>query len=335
MRNIVILVALLWAGGVAAHAAAADADFYRGRTVTVVVGYTAGGGYDLYARLLAKHLGSHLPGHPNVIPQNMPGAGSLKATNYLYSIAPKDGSVIGIFAHGMGSAPLLGEAEFDARKFTWIGSTTKDVMTCVSWKDSPIKSWADLGKRQFLAGGVAAGNAPDIYAKLFRSVFGANIRLATGFPGTAGISLGMQRHEVDGMCGIAWSTLKGEHGDWLRDKSVHVLLQIADQKQPELANIPSALDMAREPWQRAVLEFVIASQTMARPFAAPPGIPASRKAMLRTAFAETMRDPAFLADARKLHLDIAPVSGDEIDAVIASLYATPKDVIARARSILN
>jgi tripartite-type tricarboxylate transporter receptor subunit TctC len=330
------MIALLWAGTCAtAHAAVADADFYRGRTLTIIVGYTAGGGYDLYARLLAQHFGSHLPGHPNVIPQNMPGAGSLKAANYLYSIAPKDGSVIGIFAHGMGSAPLLGEAQFDARKFAWIGSMTKDVMICVSWKDSPISSWADLGRRQFLAGGVAAGNAPDIYAKLFRSVFGINIRLATGFPGTAGISLGMQRHEVDGMCGIAWSTLKGEHGDWLRDKSVHVLLQIADQKQPELAAVPSALDMAREPWQRAVLKFVIASQTMARPFTAPPGIPAGRKAILRTAFAETMRDPAFLADARKLQLDIAPVSGDEIDAVIASLYATPKDVIARTKSILN
>lgn len=329
------MIALLWTGAGVAAQSPAGADFYRGRTLTVVVGYTAGGGYDLYARLLAKHLGSHLPGHPNVIPQNMPGAGSLKAAIYLYSVAPKDGSVIGIFAHGMGSAPLLGEAEFDARKFTWIGSMTKDVMTCVSWKDSPIRSWADLGTRQFLAGGVAAGNAPDIYARLFRSVFGANIRLATGFPGTAGISLGMQRHEVDGMCGIAWSTLKGEHGDWLRDKSIHVLLQIADQKQPELASVPSALDMARESWQRALLEFVIASQTMARPFAAPPGIPAGRKAMLRTAFNETMRDPAFLADARKLQLDIAPVTGEEIDAVIASLYATPNDVIARARSILN
>lgn len=335
MRKILLMIALLWAGsGVPAHAAA-DADFYRGRTVSLIVGYDAGGGYDLYARLLAKHLGSHLPGHPNVIPQNMPGAGSLKAANYLYSVAPKDGSVFGIFAHGMGNAPLLGEAEFDARKFTWIGSMTKDVMTCVSWKDSPVRSWADLAKHQFLVGGVAAGNAPDIYAKLFRSVFGANIRLATGFPGTAGISLGMQRHEVDGMCGIAWSTLKGEHGDWLRDKSIHVLLQIADQKQPELAAVPSALDMAREPWQRAVLEFVIASQTMARPFAGPPGIPATRKAILRTAFNQTMRDPAFLADARKLQLDIAPVSGDEIDGVIASLYATPKDVIARAKSILN
>jgi tripartite-type tricarboxylate transporter receptor subunit TctC len=330
------MITLLWAGtDVAAHAAVSDADFYRGRTLTLVVGYTAGGGYDLYARLLAKHLASHLPGRPNVIPQNMPGAGSLKAANYLYSIAPKDGSVIGIFAHGMGSAPLLGEAQFDARKFTWIGSMTKDVMTCVSWKDSAIRSWTDLGQQQFLVGGVAAGNAPDIYAKLFRSVFGVNIRLATGFPGTAGISLGMQRHEVDGMCGIAWSTLKGEHGDWLRDKSVHVLLQIADQKQPELANVPSALDMAREPWQRAVLEFVIASQTMARPFAAPPGIPAARKAMLRSAFNDTMRDPAFLADARTLQLDIVPVSGNEIDAVIAALYATPKDVIARAKSILN
>lgn len=335
-RFALIVAAVLCAGVQQTRAASVNpGGFYRGRTIFVIAGYTPGGGYDLYARLLAKHLGDHIAGHPSVIPQNMPGAGSLKAANYVYSVAPRDGTVIGIFAHGMGSAPLLGQASFDARKFTWLGSMTRDVMTCISWKDSPVKSWSDIGTRQFLAGGVAAGNAPDIYAKLFRNLFGANIRLATGFPGTSEIALAMQRHEVDGLCGIAWSTLKGQHESWIADKSIHVLLQIAETREPELARIPSAMDLVRESWQRQVLDFVIASQTMARPFAAPPGVAPERKAILRNAFVQTMRDPAFLADSRKLQLDIDPVDGEQIDAIIASLYATPRDVIARAKAILN
>ncbi|HEY4266240.1 MAG TPA: hypothetical protein VGM72_13045 [Micropepsaceae bacterium] len=314
--------------------AATPIAFYRGRNLFVVIGYTPGGGYDLYARLLARHLGRHTPGNPTVVPQNMPGAGSLKAANYLYTIAPKDGSVIGTFAHGMGSAPLLGQAKFDARKFAWLGSITKDVMLCISWNGSPIRNWNDVMARQFLFGGVAAGNAPDIYAKLYNSVFGAKIRLATGFPGTNDIALAMQRREVDGLCGIAWSTVKAQHGDWVRDGKVKVLLQAAAAKAPDLRDVPLAGEFVRTRRGRQILDFVLASQVMARPFAAPPGIPPERQAVLRAGFDETMKDPAFLADAKKLMLDVDPVSGQAIDTLIARLYATPKDIVAEATSVL-
>ena len=173
---------------VASHAAqaAAPAEFYKGRTVFVIVGYTPGGGYDLYARVLAQHLGKHIPGNPTVIPQNMPGAGSLKAANYIYSVAPKDGSVIGTFARAMGSAPLIGHANFDTRKFTWLGSIARDVTLCVSWATSPIKTWNDVMTKQFTVGGDGADADPDIFAKLYKNVFGAKIKLATGFPGQVG-----------------------------------------------------------------------------------------------------------------------------------------------------
>jgi tripartite-type tricarboxylate transporter receptor subunit TctC len=314
----------------AASALASEDDFYRGRDLTLVIGYEPGGGYDLYARLLARHLGDHIPGHPTIITQNMPGAGSIKAANYLYSVAPKDGSVIATFAHGIGSAPLLGEAAFDARKFTWLGSVTQDVMVCVARAGSSIKDWNDVLTRPSIFGGVAAGNAPDIYAKLYKNVFGAKIRLATGFPGSSGIALGLARGEIDGLCGIAWSTVKSQHPDWLSAHKVRVLLQAAEKKDPELSDVPLDSDFVKTADQRQILDFVKASQIMARPFAAPPAIPPARQAILRRAFDATMKDPGFLADAQKVRLDIDPVTGAEIDTLVAKLYAAPKRVIAEA-----
>jgi tripartite-type tricarboxylate transporter receptor subunit TctC len=281
-------------------------------------------------------MGKYIPGNPTLIPQNMPGAGSLKAANYLFSVAPKDGSVIGTFARGLGSAPLIGQAHFDSTKFNWLGSITKDTTLCIAWAASPIKSWNDVMAKQFTFGGEGADADPDIFAKLYKNVFGAKIRLATGFPGTTNIALGMQRGEVQGLCGISWSTIKSQHGDWLRDKKIHLLLQAAPEKDPELPQVPTAAEFARTPEQRQVLDFVLASQIMARPFVAPPGIPADRKAVLRSAFDATMKDPGFLADAKRLQIDVNPVTGAEVDALVAAAYATPKDVIAKAtRAITN
>ena len=310
--------------------AAAPTEFYKGRTISVIIGYSAGGGYDLYARVLAQHLGKHIPGNPTVIPQNMPGAGSIKAANYVFSVAPKDGTVIGTFARGMAGAALIGQANFDARKFTWLGSVTKDVTLCISWNTSPIKNWNDAMTKQFTAGGEGPAGDPDIFAKLYKNVFGAKIRLATGFPGTTDITLAMQRHEVDGLCGISWSTVKSRYGDWVRDKKINILIQAAPNKAPDLPDVPLASALAKTTEQRQMLDFAVASEVLARPFVAPPGIPEERKALLRAGFNATLRDPAFLADARKTMIDIDPVSGPEAEAVVASLYALPKDVVLKA-----
>jgi len=251
-------------------------------------------------------------------------------------VAPKDGATIGTFSRAMGSAPLMGQANFDARTFTWLGSITRDTTLCISWASSPIKTWDDVMVKQFTVGGDGADADPDIFAKLYKNVFGAKIRLATGFPGTSDITLAMQRGEVHGLCGISWSTLKSQHGAWVRERKINLLLQAAPTKEPELPNVPMAADFARNAEQRQILNFILASQIMARPFVAPPGIPADRRAALRAAFDATMKDPAFLADAKKVALDVRPVSGADLDALIASLYATPKDVIAKAtRAITN
>jgi len=310
-------------------------DFYRGKTVSLLIGYSVGGGYDAYGRLLARHFGKHLPGNPNVVPQNMSGAGSLKAANYLYSVAPKDGSVIGTFSRSQGIAPLLDKAEFDSTKFTWLGSVTDEVSLCVTRHDAPVKTFSELLVTPATFGGEGAGSDPNIFALLYRNVFGAKIKIVTGYPGTNEIQLATERGEVDGLCGLSWSTLKGRYPHWLKDKKANILVQAGIKKQPELPDVPSASELAKQADQRQILQLMLIGQAMARPFAAPPGIPADRKAALIAAFGRTTKDPDFLAEAEKLNFEVNPVSADKLDALLAEAYATPKDVIAKAAKAMS
>jgi tripartite-type tricarboxylate transporter receptor subunit TctC len=310
-------------------------DFYRGKTVSLLIGYSVGGGYDAYGRLLARHFGKHLPGNPNVVPQNMTGAGSLKAANYLYSVAPKDGSVIGTFSRSQGIAPLLDKAEFDSTKFTRLGSVTDEVSLCVTRHDAPVKTFNELLATPATFGGEGAGSDPNIFALLYRNVFGAKIKIVTGYPGTNEIQLATERGEVDGLCGLSWSTLKGRYPHWLKDKKANILIQAGIKKQPELPDVPSASELAKQPDQRQILKLMLIGQAMARPFAAPPGIPADRKAALIAAFERTTKDPDFLAEAEKLNFEVNPVNADKLDALLAEAYATPKDVIAKAAKAMS
>jgi tripartite-type tricarboxylate transporter receptor subunit TctC len=306
-------------------------EFYKGKTINVVIGFSVGGGYDLYARLLAKYIGKHIPGNPTVIPQNMPGAGSLKAANYIFTAAPKDGTYFGTFARTTGINPLLESgATFDSRQFGWLGSVTDDVSLCVSWHATPIKTWQDFISKPSTMGGQGPSSEPDIFARLFKNVFGAPIKLVAGYPGTNEIALAMERGEVDGLCGISWSTVKTRHAQWLKEKKINLLVQASFKKVPELDDVPLAMDETKDKEKLQILKLILAAQQMARPFAAPPGIPAERKAVLVKAFDETMKDPDYLADAKKLDLDVNPVSGKELDELLAELYATPKDVVKRA-----
>jgi tripartite-type tricarboxylate transporter receptor subunit TctC len=316
-------------------APASGADFFQGKTINILVGHSAGGGYDLYARVLARHLGRHIPGNPAVVPVNMPGAGGLRAANYIYAAAPKDGTVFGIFSRGMAIAPLLGAAQFDGRRFTWIGSATTDVSVCITWNTSAIKSWNDLTARQFVAGGEAAGSDPNIFALMYKNLLGARIKLVSGYPGTNDITLAMERGEVDGLCGISWSTVKSRHADWIASNKVNILVQAGAQVEPDIPNVPQAADLVKDAEQMQILRLVLTTHVMARPFAAPPEIPPDRKDILRKAFDDTMNDPEFRAEADKLQLDVNPVSGGSIDALLQEIYATPKDVLARAAKAIN
>jgi tripartite-type tricarboxylate transporter receptor subunit TctC len=305
-------------------------DFYKGKTINLVIGYSVGGGYDLYARHLARHLGKYIPGRPSLVPQNMTGAGSLRAASYIYSAAPKDGTVFGTFARAMAIQPLLSSAPFDGTKFTWLGSVTNDVSTCITWHTSPVKTWSDMLEKPVTLGGEGPGADPDIFALLYRNVFGAKVKLVTGYHGTSDTVLAMERGEVDGLCGLSWGTLKSRHMESMKAGRINIIVQAAFKKQPELADIPLITDLVKTPEQRQILKLILASQEMARPFAAPPGIPENRRLALVAAFEQTMKDPEFLDEAKRLNLDVNPVSGNAINDLLAELYATPKDVLEKA-----
>lgn len=332
--RIVVVAAALMTLAASAHAQSV-ADFYRGKNVTLAIGFSSGGGYDLYARHLARHIGKHIPGNPNVVPQNMPGAGSLRAANYIFSAAPKDGTYFGTFARTTGINPLLDSgATFDSRQFSWLGSVTDDVSTCVTWAATGIKTWDDFLKKPSALGGQGPSSEPDMFARLYKNVFGAPIKLVPGYPGTNEISLAMERGEVDGLCGISWSTLKARHGKWLKEKKLNVIVQSSLKKSPEIAaevgDVPLVMDLTKDKEKLQILKLILAAQEMARPFAAPPGIPADRKAALVKAFDDTMKDPDYLAEAKKLDFDVNPVSAKALEDLLAELYATPKDVLKKA-----
>ena len=269
------------------------ADFYRGKTVQMLIGYTAGGGYDLNARVLARHMGKHIPGNPNIVAQNMAGAGSLRLANFLYNVAPKDGTAIGMVGRGMAMEPLIGGSatQYDARRYAWIGSVSDQVSLCATWHTSKVKSWDDMLKTDFTVGGEGSGSDPDMFATMIRSLFGVKIRLVSGYPGGNEINLAMERGEVDGRCGWSWSSIKITKPDWLKNKRINLALQMALHKNSELADVPLIMDFARNDRERQILKLVLSRQEMGWPFTAPPGLPKERADALRAAFDATMRGP--------------------------------------------
>jgi len=307
-------------------------EFYRGKTVNLIIGYSVGGGYDLYGRLVSRHIGKHIPGRPAIVPQNMTGAGSLRAAQYIYSVAPKDGTAIGTFGRTIATTPLLtpASAPFDGTKFSWLGSVTNEVSTCVTWHTSPVKTWNDVLTKEVAMGGEGPGADPDVYTLLYKNVFGAKMKLVAGYHGTNDVTLAMERGEVDVLCGLSWSTMKARHQQWMNEKKLNIIIQAALRKQPELADVPLASDLTQDREKLQILKLFLASQETARPFAAPPDLPADRRAALIRAFDATMKDPEFLAEAQKLNMDVNPLSSKGVDDILADLYATPKAVLEKA-----
>jgi tripartite-type tricarboxylate transporter receptor subunit TctC len=322
------------AGITLAHAADAVETFYKGKTIQVLVGFGPGGGYDLYARTLARYMGRHIPGNPTMVPQNMPGAGGVKAMNYLYNVARKDGTVMATFARGLVVEPLLGHTQgiqFDATKFTWVGSVTNEISVCAFWYTSPVKTWEDMKTKPHKIGGSAAGADSDVFPIVLKNIFHLPTRLVTGYAGGgADINLGMERGEVDGRCGWSWSSMLSQSRQLLEGKKVNVVLQLGLEKHEDLPNVPLVMDLPSSPEDKAALKLIVSRQSIARPFAAPPGVPADRVAALRTAFDATMKDPDFLAETKKLALEVRPVSGAAVEQLIKDVYASPPEVVQRA-----
>ena len=333
--GITAFAACVAAAVTAAHAQSIE-SFYRGRTVTIVVGYSVGGGYDAHARVLARHLGKHLPGNPAVVVQNMPGAGSLRAANYIYNAAPKDGATLGVFARGMAMEPLIGASStnFDSRKFAWIGSGTNEVSVCATWHAAKVKTWSDGLAIPFTVAGEGSGSDPDIFSIMLRNVFGAKMRLVSGYPGGADMTLAIERGEVDGRCGWTWSSVRLQRPDWVTGHKLNVLVQLAAQPSPELPGVPLITDLATTERQRQIVDMVLSRQAMGRPLVAPPGTPDDRKEALRRAFDATMADPDFVAEATARGLEVNPVKGADLDKLLVALYATPPAVIAEVKAII-
>jgi tripartite-type tricarboxylate transporter receptor subunit TctC len=314
------------------------ADFYAGKTLRILVGFGPGGGYDLYARTLARYLGRFIPGEPTVVVQNMPGAGSLKVVNWLYNAAPRDGSAIATFARGIVFEPLLGHAEssqFEAARFNWIGSISNEVSVCALNAASRIATFADMQAKPFRIGASGAGADSDIFPIVIRNLFGLPMRLVAGYQGGADMVLAMERGEVDGRCGWSWSSLLARNKAMLDSHRIAVTLQIALARHEDLPDVPLVMDLVREPRTLAALRLIVSRQNIARPFAAPPEVPPERVAALRTAFDAVMREPEFLAEAQRLALEVRPAAGGDVQALLGQIYASPPDVVARASELIK
>jgi tripartite-type tricarboxylate transporter receptor subunit TctC len=311
-------------------------DFYKGKTVNLIIGYSVGGGYDLYARLLARHIGKHIPGKPNVVPQNMPGGGSFNAANHIYTVAPKDGSVMGIVARDAPLGPISGlqGARFDPLKLTWLGTPTTETNVCFMHSRAKVKSFADLLQHEAIIGNTGVGTGTYSYPRALNGLLGAKFKLISGFPSSSDVILAIDRGEVDGIC-ESYDSAYSKRPDWFDKRVVNVLFQAGTEPNPEIKNAPFLLDLIKSPEHKQALEFLYAGQGIGRPFIAPPDMPPAVVKVVRDAFVATMRDKEFMADANKLKLDVHPEDGAKLEALIRRIYATPKHIVDQVAALIK
>jgi tripartite-type tricarboxylate transporter receptor subunit TctC len=328
---------LLFAASVSVVRAQTPEQFYKGRQLSMIVFTGAGSTYDIYARLLVRHLADHIPSKPTIIVQNMPGAGGLKAEEYIYRIAPKDGAVMGTVGRGLPFEPMLGEngGNLDPLQFTWLGSMNRDASLAMSWYTSKIKTFEDLKQHELLVPGTGAGADSEILPLAFNRFAGTRFKIIEGYRDTAVAALAMERGELDGLAYWSWASIMAIHPDWVRDKKVNLLFQTGVDPIPELPDVPRIRNLVSNPTDRAALAFLLAREIIGRPFFAPPELPQDRAAALRAAFAATMRDPALLEDAQRARLDVSLVTGGEVDVLLKESAGAPKDVLDRVKQALG
>jgi tripartite-type tricarboxylate transporter receptor subunit TctC len=317
--------------------AAADpvADFYKDRQLNLVLGFSPGGGFDAYARLVTRTMPKYIPGEPRFITRNMPGAGSMIAANHVYNVSPKDGSEFGLFSADVIIAPMFGmaTAKFDGRKFTWIGSASSDAIYCVAMGAAPFHTIDDTFKNEMLMGaaGIEMANVP----ALLNNILGTKFKVIKGYAGTAAVKLAAQRGEVQGWCNVGLESVRGANPEWLTDGTLRLLGQVGYEKRDDVPNVPYFPDYAKSDADRQVLKIIFGYPYMARPFGGPPGIPADRAAALRKAFDSTLKDKAFLEEAEKSRLEVRLITGAEIDKFLGDIYRSPKPIVDRATVIHN
>jgi tripartite-type tricarboxylate transporter receptor subunit TctC len=311
-------------------------SFYKSNPITMLVGSGAGGGYDVYARTFARFWTNHIPGHPNIIPKNMPAAAGLAAASTLYNGSQRDGSVVGAFTNGAAMDPLFGNpgAHYDALQFNWLGSIGKLENVCFSWHLSPVKTVADARSRDVIVAAAGATSNSAIVPKMLNTLIGTRFKVVSGYDPSSGLTMAVERGEADGICGLSWSTIKASRPHWIADNLINVFVQVGLAKLHDLPDVPSALDLVEDAQSRQVLELILIRQEAGRPFAAPPGTPGDRVAALGKAFDDTLTDPDFIAEAAKAQLEIEPMNGAAIAKMLARAYAAPKDIVERAAALV-
>lgn len=313
------------------------AEFYKGRSITAVIGFAPGGGYNHYMRALSKFMPRHIPGNPTILSRNMPGGGSLIAANYIYNNAAKDGSVIGMFASSALFSKMLGEtkAAFDIDKFTWIGNMDQTIGTCAIWHESGLKSFDDLYRREVVFGASGPSSVNSQHARVFNALLGTKVKVIHGYDGSTGVLLAMQRGELQGGCGFALSSLKATRRDDWQSGRLKVIIQTGREKSPELVGVPHLYDMAKSEDDKKVMDLIYGTHSLGRPVAAPPSLPADRIKVLRAAFDATTKDPEFLKDAETLHLPIDPWTGEQSEKFITQVASYSQAVADRAQKALE
>ena len=333
------ITALLFAAAAwpASTSAQTVEEFYRSKPITMLIGSGAGGGYDTYARIFARHLSRHIPGNPNIIAKNVPAAAGLAAASALYTTADKDGSTIAAFTNGAAMDPLFGNASarYDAQKFNWLGSIGKLQNVCATWHRSEVKSIAAARAREVIVAAAGATSNSAIVPRTLNALLGTKFKVIAGYDTGPGLTLAIERGEAEGICGLSWSTIKASRPHWIRDRLLNIIVQMSLTKLPELPDVPNVLDLVADRENKQVLELILIRQEAGRPFAAPPGVAADRLAALRRAFDATLADDEFRADAQKAQLEIEPLAAAEIETLLATAYGAPNAIVQRAAALVE
>ncbi|MGE5539471.1 MAG: Bug family tripartite tricarboxylate transporter substrate binding protein [Gemmatimonas sp.] len=323
----------------AAAPAAADAvsDFYRGKRINLIIGYGTGGGYDQYARVLARFYGDHVPGNPTIVPQNMPGAGSRKAANWLYNVAPKDGTALATLGQNTPTDQALGAEgiQFDVRKFNWIGNMVVVNNSLAVWHTSGVKTIEDARRKVIPVGATGAASPSVLYPQVSNNILGTRFKIISGYPGGGDINLAMERGEVMGRGSNSWASWKSTRPDWIRDHLINILFQVGPQREPDLSDVPLWTDLARNDEERRVLEVLSGDVAVGRPIIGPPGLAEDRVRALRVAFDETMKDPRFVAEAASQRMDIRPLGGEELQGIVARIVDLSPRVVEMVRNAIQ
>ena len=326
--TVVLSASAAWAQDVAA--------FYRGKQLRFVVGSAVGGAYDLYARALARQIVHYVPGNPTIIVQNQPAAGGLVMTNQIYNQGPRDGTVIGVPLNGIPTAPMLqAGAQFDAAKLNWIGSVNREAYVGFIWHTVPVTRIEDVANRELLVGSTTVGTTMNDFPLLLNDLFGFKFKIVRGYQGTPQINLAIERGEVQGMGGLGWASVKAQTPHWISERKIKVLAQYGFKRYAELSDVPTMLELAKSEADRQAMAMLFARTEYGRPYFLPPDVPMERVAALRRAFDATMTDPAFIADATRLQFDVDPLTGEQVQALVGELAATPREVVARVRAALD